>query len=291
MKSSKKSQYELDYYRIEKAILYLRAAHKKQPTLSEVARHVGLSEYHFQRLFSRWAGISPKGFLQFLTLQHAKTLLEDADQSVLQAALEAGLSGGGRLHDLFVHLEAMTPGEYKRGGIGVKIRYGFHPTPYGLAMICTTEKGICGLAFTDEDERDDAIAYQQQRWPLSRFTEDAEATSGYIRRIFHGNDDTPISCLLRGTEFQCQVWQALLSIPAGEVTTYSSIASSVGRPNSVRAAANAVGANPIAYLIPCHRVIRSTGALGGYRWGTQRKQAMLARESVRGRAQKNPSPR
>jgi AraC family transcriptional regulator, regulatory protein of adaptative response / methylated-DNA-[protein]-cysteine methyltransferase len=274
------SQYELDYRRIEKAILFLRAAQRNQPSLRDVADHVGLSEYHFQRLFSRWAGISPKSFLQFLTLGHAKTLLEDTDQSVLQAALGAGLSGGARLHDLFVHLEAMTPGEYKRGGSDLVIRYGFHPTPFGLGMICTTEKGICGLTFSEGEDREESIAYQQRRWPLSHFTEDDGATVEYIRRIFHRTHDSPVTCLLKGTEFQCQVWQALLSIPPGKVTSYSSIARSVGRPGSARAAANAVGANPIAYLIPCHRVIRGTGALGGYRWGTGRKQAMLARESA-----------
>jgi AraC family transcriptional regulator, regulatory protein of adaptative response / methylated-DNA-[protein]-cysteine methyltransferase len=274
------SQYELDYRRIEKAILFLRAAQRNQPSLRDVADHVGLSEYHFQRLFSRWAGISPKSFLQFLTLGHAKTLLDDTDQSVLQAALGAGLSGGARLHDLFVHLEAMTPGEYKRGGSDLVIRYGFHPTPFGLGMICTTERGICGLTFSEGEDREESIAYQQRRWPLSQFTEDVGATVDYIRRIFHRTHGTPVTCLLKGTNFQCQVWQALLSIPPGKVTSYSSIARSVGKPGSARAAANAVGANPVAYLIPCHRVIRETGALGGYRWGTQRKQAMLARESA-----------
>ncbi len=281
MNTERESQYDLDYRRIETAILFLRDAQTNQPSLEDVAAHVGMSAFHFQRLFSRWAGISPKKFLQFLTLQHAKILLEDARLSVLQAAIRTGLSGSGRLHDLFVKLEAMTPGEYKEKGKGLLIRYGVHSTPFGRAIICTTDKGICGLTFLAAESEQTALDYQQRRWPLSEFIEDTKATGEYSRRVFHQDKGESVECLVIGTDFQCQVWEALLNIPSGSVTTYAAIAKAVDRPRSARAAANAIGANPIAVLIPCHRVIRSTGALGGYRWGAPRKQAMLARESAK----------
>ena len=278
-------QYELDYYRIEKAIIYLRDTRGSRPVLEHLAAHVGMSQYHFQRLFSRWAGISPKKFVQYLTLQHAKNLLSSSSFSVMDTALETGLSGSGRLHDLFIKMEAMTPGQYSRGGRKLEIRYGFHPTPFGRTFVCMTDRGICGLSFTETGNESTVLAYHRNRWPQSLFREDRDETERLLARMFpedrtKNSSTDGISCVVRGTAFQCKVWEALLSIPAGAVTTYSAIASAIGSPTSVRAAANAVGANPIAYLIPCHRVIRSSGALGGYRWGLVRKQAMLARESA-----------
>ncbi len=278
------SQHEIDYARIEKAILFLNDRAGEQPELEEVAVHVGVSPYHFHRLFSRWAGVSPKRYLSFLTLNHAKSILKNNASTLLDAAFESGLSGTGRLHDLFVKLEAMTPGEYKNLKESVEIRYGFHPTPFGRALVCITGRGVCGLSFTVPELESEALEYQRQRWPLSSFREDAGETTLYIERIFsiktEGIRDRTIHCLLKGSPFQFKVWEALLTIRPGCISTYSEIAAAAGKPAAIRAAANAVGANPIAYLIPCHRVIRASGVLGGYRWGTARKQAMLARESA-----------
>ncbi len=280
------AQNELDYHRIEKAIHYVNEHAKEQPQLEEVAAHVGVSPYHFQRMFSRWAGVSPKRFLALLTLQHAKEILKKSAATVADAALQAGLSGTGRLHDLFVTIEAMTPGEYKSLGSTLEIRYGFHPTPFGRALICVTRRGVCGLSFSDNDA--EVLAYQKSRWPLSVFIHDVDETSRHIARIFsprrsNGKSSSPgdsVNCVVAGTPFQCKVWEALLEIPPGSVSTYAHIAALAGHPTSVRATGNAVGLNPVAYLIPCHRVIRKSGALGGYRWGSVRKQAMLARETV-----------
>ena len=266
-----------DYRRIEKAILFLEKNDLQQPDLKEVARSVNLSEYHFQRLFKRWAGISPKRFLQVLTLERTKDLLKDP-LSLQEVTGEAGLSSAGRLHDLFVNIESVTPGEFRKEGENVVIRYGFHPTPFGECLIAATDRGITNLSFVHEGRRSTALADLRKQWKYARISRDQEATGKYASRIFASGGNGKITVVLKGTNFQVKVWQALLKIPGGRVTTYEKIAAAAGKPDAVRAAANAVGRNPIAFLIPCHRVIRKTGALGGYHWGLVRKKAMLARE-------------
>ncbi len=270
-----------DYVRIERAIEYLEGNFRAQPELDDVARHVGLSPFHCQRLFTRWAGVSPKRFLQFLTVEHAKSLLA-SDETVLSATYESGLSSAGRLHDLFVSIQAVTPGEYRSGGAGVAIDYSVHPTPFGDALVALTDRGICGLTFFGPSSRGEAIAELEARWPAATLRESAQATRSTAARIFGRlRDDAspPLAVLLKGTNFQLRVWEALLRIPSGSATTYEQVAIAAGAPRSIRATASAIGDNAIAFLIPCHRVLRKSGALGGYRWGTARKQAMLAWES------------
>ncbi|HEX8695410.1 MAG TPA: methylated-DNA--[protein]-cysteine S-methyltransferase [Longimicrobium sp.] len=271
-----------DYQRIEQAIRYLERHYREQPRLEDVARSVHLSEFHFQRLFRRWAGISPKRFLQFLTVEHAKRRLEEC-RSVLEATYDAGLSSPGRLHDLFVSLEAVTPGEYKLRGAGLAIRYGFHETPFGTALLATTDRGVCGLAFVDEDGGGEALEDLRERWELARLAEDPRATADAARRIFdrEQGDERPLPLFVQGTNHQVRVWQALLRVPAGALVTYEALADAAGAPGSARAVANAVGRNPVAFAIPCHRVIRKLGVMGGYRWGTARKQAILGWEAAR----------
>ncbi len=270
-----------DYARIERAIAFLAANFREQPTLSEVARHVGLSEFHFQRLFRRWAGISPKRFVQYLTARHAAGLLRAAG-GVLGAAHDAGLSGGGRLHDLFVNVHAMTPGEWKAEGSGVRIEYGFHPSPFGECLVGATGRGVCWLAFVAPGTRRRALAELADAWPNAALRTAAARTHALADRIF-GNrrNGQALDLLVKGTNFQIRVWEALLALPPGVVTTYEAIAARLGTPRSTRAVANAVARNPVAFLIPCHRVIRKTGALGGYHWGTSRKRAILAWEVAR----------
>ena len=268
-----------DYLRIEQAILYLENHYKDQPELQQVADNVGLSEYHFQRLFTRWAGVSPKRFLQFLTKEGAKELL-DRSENLLETTHQVGLSSLGRLHDLFVTAEAVTPGEYKSRGAGVTIRYGIHPTPFGKCLIATTERGICHLSFVQTSEGD-VIDQLVADWKQARMIEDYKSTVSLIEPIFdlrYGHRSKPLNVHLRGTNFQLKVWEALLQIPAGEVTTYAGIASRIGNPGATRAVGSAVGHNPIAVLIPCHRVIRKVGDFGNYRYGALRKKALLARE-------------
>ncbi|HET6823820.1 MAG TPA: methylated-DNA--[protein]-cysteine S-methyltransferase [Anaerolineales bacterium] len=268
-----------DYLRIEQAILYLERYYKEQPELGEVAANIGLSEYHFQRLFTRWAGVSPKRFIQFLTKEGAKNLL-DQSENLLDTTHQVGLSSLGRLHDLFVTAEAVTPGEYKSRGAGVTIRYGIHPTPFGKCLIATTERGICHLSFVQTSEGD-AIDNLVADWKHAKMIEDHQATIQLIEPIFdlrYSHRGKPLNVHLRGTNFQLKVWEALLQIPAGEVITYAGIASKIGNPNATRAVGTAVGHNPIAVLIPCHRVIRKVGEFGNYRYGALRKKALLARE-------------
>lgn len=268
-----------DYLRIEQAILYLENHYKDQPELGEVAENIGLSEYHFQRLFTRWAGVSPKRFLQFLTKEGAKNLL-NRSENLLDTTVQIGLSSLGRLHDLFVTTEAVTPGEYKSRGSGVIIHYGIHPTPFGKALIATTERGICHLSFVQTSEGD-AIDQLVADWQEAKMVEDHKSTVGLVEPIFDLRDHhrgKPLNVHVRGTNFQLKVWEALLQIPAGEVTTYAGIASRIGKPNATRAVGTAVGHNPIAVLIPCHRVIRKVGDFGNYRYGALRKKALLARE-------------
>jgi AraC family transcriptional regulator of adaptative response/methylated-DNA-[protein]-cysteine methyltransferase len=267
-----------DYLRIEQAILYLEENTRRQPELSEIANAVGLSEFHFQRLFSRWAGISPKRFLQFLTKENAKDLL-DRSENLLNTTHQVGLSSLGRLHDLFVTAEAVTPGEYKSRGTGVTIRYGLHATPFGQCLIGLTERGICHFGFVQTSEGD-AIDELNAGWKQARMIEDQKATAPLVEPIFdlsrRGN--TPLRLHLRGTNFQLKVWEALLQIQPGTVTTYGHIASLIGRPTAMRAVGNAVGQNPVPVLIPCHRVIRNLGEFGNYHYGSARKKAMLAWE-------------
>lgn len=269
-----------DYRRIAQAIHFLEEHKLAQPSLDEVADYIGLSPFHFQRLFRHWAGVSPKRFLQFLTAEHAKQLLRQTT-SVLDTSLEVGLSGPGRLHDLMVSVEAVTPGEFKAGGEGIEIRYGLHDTPFGNCLIGLTERGICHLAFVEEGCDESSVKELRKGWPGARFVEDAGASQAIVKQIFGERKQgkaQPIPLLLRGTNFQLKVWQALLKIPEGALVSYHHLAEQLGTPSASRAIGNAVGRNPIAYLIPCHRVLRSNGELGGYRWGMDRKKALLGRE-------------
>ncbi|MBI1966173.1 MAG: methylated-DNA--[protein]-cysteine S-methyltransferase [Betaproteobacteria bacterium] len=272
-----------DYERIARAIHYLRKHSAAQPDLAAVARHVHLSEHHFQRLFTRWAGVSPKRFLQHLTVERAKARIAAA-RSTLELAGDVGLSGPGRLHELFVTLEAMSPGEYRSGGAGQRIGYGIADSPFGPCLIAATPRGICALRFLDGASRSDAAALLRDEWPNARFQFDAALAAGLGRRIFVSLDsrpDRPLALLVKGTNFQVQVWRALLNIPFGALSSYGGLARALGRPSAARAVGAAVGANPVAWLIPCHRVIRESGELGGYRWGTERKAAMLGWEAAR----------
>lgn len=266
-----------NYERIEKAIYFLENNFQHQPQLDQVASAVGMSEFHFQKIFQRWAGISPKRFLQFLTKEHVKHILKES--SLMDASYESGLSGSSRLHDLFISCEAMTPGEFKAKGKGLKISYGFHPTPFGECFIAVTERGICGLLFVDHSSREEILKNFMKDWQNASVLLKQKETQQYIQTIF-GKSKGGIQLFCRGTNFQIKVWEALLKIPSGKTVTYKTLADSIGCPKSARAVGNAVGKNSIAYLIPCHRVIRGAGGLGGYRWGVARKRAILAKESA-----------
>ena len=272
-----------DYGRIAAALNYVARHYTNQPELAEIAAHAGLSDYHFQRLFTRWVGISPKKFLQYITLAHAKERLTQSI-SVLDAALEVGLSGPGRLHDLFISYEAMTPGEYKQRGRGLTIRYGFHPTPFGECLIMLTERGICGFAFVVEGKREDTLSGLASRWGHARLVNDPQGTRATAECTFApcgARKGPSLPLLLCGTPFQIKVWEALLRIPVGALTTYEDLSFALGyRGRANQAIGQAVGANPVAYLIPCHRVIRKSGLMGGYHWGVERKLAMIGWEAV-----------
>jgi len=277
------TQAALDYQRIEKAIVYLQKHFLDQPELADVARSVHLSEFHFQRLFSRWAGISPKRFLQFLTVEHAKRQLAEF-KPVLDVALDSGLSSPGRLHDLFVSVEAVSPGEFKSRGAGLTIEYGVHPTPFGFCLMGVTRRGLCWLSFLESEQGAEGIAGMKDHWSGAEFVERPEAAAAVVDRIFAPGQEAgslPLSLLVMGTNFQLKVWHALLNIPAGAVASYDSIGKLIGAPTSSRAIGAAVGQNAIAFLIPCHRIIRNTGLLGGYRWGETRKKIILAWETAR----------
>jgi AraC family transcriptional regulator, regulatory protein of adaptative response / methylated-DNA-[protein]-cysteine methyltransferase len=265
-----------DYLRIEQAILYLENHYKEQPSLEQVASSIGLSEYHFQRLFTRWAGVSPKRFLQFLTKEGAKESL-NRSENLLETTHQVGLSSLGRLHDLFVTTEAVTPGEFKSRGEGVIIRYGIHASPFGTCLIALTDRGICHLGFVQMSEGQ-AIDNLMADWKNARMVEDSRATRPLVNAIFEAAPGTPLHLHLRGSNFQLKVWEALLQIPSGSVTTYDGLAQRIGQPGASRAVGTAVGHNPIAVLIPCHRVIRKVGEFGNYRYGAVRKKALLARE-------------
>lgn len=272
-----------DYGRISLAIETMVAAASNggtSPGLVELAAQAGLSPFHFQRLFKRWAGVSPKQFARFLTLEHAKTTLEQS-ASVLSTAFDVGLSGGSRLHDLFVAVEAMTPGEYKAQGRDLVIRHGLHDTPFGPALILVTDRGVCGFDFIAGSPAR-ALKDAKARWPLSRFVADDKATARVAAKMFtrRPGRSGDMRLLLRGTNFQLQVWAALLRIPPASISTYGAIAEAIGKPKAVRAVGTALAANPIGYLVPCHRVLRSTGLFKNYRWGASRRHAMLAWEAA-----------
>ncbi|HEY5271312.1 MAG TPA: bifunctional helix-turn-helix domain-containing protein/methylated-DNA--[protein]-cysteine S-methyltransferase [Anaerolineales bacterium] len=277
------NQLSADYRRIEQAIRFLEDNARRQPDLTEVAAYVGLSEYHFQRLFTRWAGISPKRFLQFLTKENAKTLLSRT--SVLSAAYEAGLSGPGRLHDLLVQCEAVTPGEYRAKGAGVDIAYGFHPTPFGECLLALTGRGICFLAFVD-GTRQSALEQLKLDWANANLREDPSRTRLVVEQIFASRpgasvtlqESRGIALHLHGTNFQIKVWEALMRLPPGVVTSYEALAEQVCSVKAARAVGNALARNPVAYLIPCHRVLQKAGGFGNYRYGPARKQAILGWE-------------
>jgi AraC family transcriptional regulator, regulatory protein of adaptative response / methylated-DNA-[protein]-cysteine methyltransferase len=277
------SQLSTDYARIEQALLYLERNFRRQPALKDVAESIGLSEYHFQRLFTRWVGISPKRFLQYLTKEYALRLLEQS-ADVLETAYQSGLSGPGRLHDLLVTCEAVTPGEYKLQGAGLAIRYGFHPSPFGECLLAATGRGVCALAFVDAADRARPLQALEKQWAKANLVEDPAATRPLVERIFapqSGQELPPLSLYLKGTNFQIKVWEALLRIPPGSVVSYENVAVAIGMPSAARAVSNAVAHNPIPVIIPCHRVIRKMGAIGGYRYGVARKKAMLGWEMAR----------
>lgn len=272
-----------DYNRIERAMAYIAQNASRQPTLEEVAAHVHLSPFHFQRVFCRWAGTTPKRFLQALTLERGKRMLKE-EHSLMDVSHAIGLSGGARLHDHFVTLEAVTPGEYRSDGQGIAIEYGLHNTPLGNMFAATTRRGVCRLEFLDYNGADDVLAKLLKDWPKAELVRNEEATSHVIDALFSEQPDGragPLSLHAVGTNFQVAVWRALMRIPPGKLASYSQIARATGFPNASRAVGNAVGANPIALLIPCHRVIQQSGAMGGYRWGVTKKQMAQTWEHLR----------
>lgn len=267
-----------DYQTIERSIEFIENHFSEQPSLKEIAAHAGLSEYHFQRLFKRWAGISPKRFVQYATAQYTGALLRE-DNSILEASMEGGLSSTSRLHDLFVNIYAMTPEEYRQQARSLTIHYGWSTSPFGHCLVGMTDRGVCWLSF---HERPDASALDElkSQWRGAKLSEDSIRAKEVVKKVF-GNkqDDTaPFMIHLKGTNLQIQVWEALLRIPPGKLVSYTNIAKTVDRSNAVRAIASAVGRNPVSYIVPCHRVIRRTGLLGGYRWGLARKKAILVWE-------------
>jgi AraC family transcriptional regulator of adaptative response/methylated-DNA-[protein]-cysteine methyltransferase len=272
-----------DYDQVRRIVAYLSQRWRDQPSLEAIADHVGLSTTHVHHLFRRWAGLTPKAFLQAITLDNAKTLLAGS-ASVLDAAYEVGLSGPGRLHDLFVTHEGMSPGEYKTGGAGLLMRFGFHPSPFGEAILVATERGLAGLGFVDEGDRAAALSDMRRRWPGAVYVEDPPMTAPLASRIFdpeRWRPDQPLRVVLIGTDFELRVWETLLAIPLGRATTYSDIATRIGRPKASRAVGAAVGKNPVSFVVPCHRVLGRSGALTGYHWGLTRKQAILGWEAGR----------
>jgi AraC family transcriptional regulator, regulatory protein of adaptative response / methylated-DNA-[protein]-cysteine methyltransferase len=274
-----------DYARVEKAIRYIEANYRDQPSLDRIADEAGLSPHHFQRLFSRWAGISPKQFVRYLTVDYAKAAL-DRTEPVLEAALDSGLSGPGRLHDLFVDYEAVTPGEYKTMGAGLTFRYGFHHGPFGDFLLAATDRGICSLTFVDgtPEEQDERLAELQARWPGGAFNRDQIHTGHLAELAFAprtNTEDEPLKVWLKGTNFQIKVWEALLRVPSGRLSSYGEIGQTMGKPRAARAIGSALADNPVAWLIPCHRVIRATGGFKtDYRWGSARKRAMIGWEAA-----------
>ena len=277
----KHDQTSSDYDRVRKAIAFISQEWRRQPNLDEIAEAVGISASHLHAVFRRWSGLSPKAFLQAVTLDHARRLLKD-DASLLDASLELGLSGPGRLHDLFVTHEAMSPGEWKSGGGGLTLSYGFHPSPFGEAIAVVTEHGLAGMGFVDEGDRTRALADMTCRWPKANFIENDRVTGPAVERAFTPGlwqKGQPLNIVMIGSDFEIRVWQALLSIPFGRLTTYGDLARSLGQPKAARAVGAAVSRNPISFVVPCHRVIGKSGTLTGYHWGLSRKQAILGWEA------------
>lgn len=274
-------QYGYQYARIAEAITYIERNFRQQPDLEEIAAQVHMSPFHFQRMFSEWAGVSPKKFLQYVSLQYAKRMLTEKDISLFETAVDTGLSGTGRLHDLFVRIEAMTPGEYKNGGKDLFIHYSFAITPFGQVLIASTAKGICWLTFTEDQNAE--LHCLMARFPEAKFSPGQDQHQRDALGIFSHSTKppAPVHLHLKGSPFQLKVWESLLKIPMGRLSTYGHVAELVGAPNASRAVGTAIGKNPVAYLIPCHRIIRSTGALGGYMWGETRKRAITGWEAAR----------
>ena len=268
----------INYQRIAQAIEYIKANFKQQPNLDEIADNANMSPFHFQRLFSDWAGTSPKKFLQYTTVEYAKTLLKENQATLFETAHETGLSGTGRLHDLFIGIEGMTPAEYKNGGKDLKINYSFAESPFGDILVASTEKGICYMAFSDDETT--SFSVMQNNFPNANFNQMLDSIQQNALDIFTHDWSklNKIKLHLKGTDFQLKVWQTLLKIPLGELTTYGVIANKIENPNASRAVGTAIGSNPVAFLIPCHRVIQSTGIFGGYMWGNTRKTAIIGWE-------------
>jgi AraC family transcriptional regulator of adaptative response/methylated-DNA-[protein]-cysteine methyltransferase len=275
-----------DYQTVRRIIELISENWKSQPELNELANAVGQSPTQLQKLFTRWAGLSPKGFLQAVTLDHAKRLLA-GNVPLLDASFELGLSGPGRLHDLFVSHEAMSPGVYKSGGEGLEIDFGYHPSPFGIALVMATERGMSGLSFCDPGGEADAFEDMSKRWPKARYIEDVARTAPYAVRSFDPTTwraDEPLRVVMIGTDFEIRVWEGLLNIPFGKATTYSDLGNSIGK-NAPRAVGGAVGRNPLSFVVPCHRVVGKSGALTGYHWGLTRKRAILGWETGIGSSQ------
>jgi AraC family transcriptional regulator, regulatory protein of adaptative response / methylated-DNA-[protein]-cysteine methyltransferase len=271
-----------DYEIVQRAIAYVTEHFRDQPEVETIAHAIGIDARTLTQLFRRWCGLSPKAFLQSVTLDYARRVLRESP-NILEASYEVGFSGPGRLHDLFVVHEAMSPGEWKTGGEGLTIYYGFHPSPFGFALVMVTERGLCGLAFADKGGEKTALDDMRGRWPNARYTEDSARTVVHAQRIFDSQlwkPNTPLRVVLIGTDFEIRVWETLLSIPMGKASTYSDIAKKLGNPKASRAVGAAVGKNPVSFVVPCHRVIGKSGKLTGYHWGLTRKRAMLGWEAA-----------
>ena len=275
-----KEQEKTNFSRIAEAIDYIKDNFKAQPGLEEVAEKIHLSPFHFQRLFTEWAGVSPKKFLQYLTIEHAKKMLKENQATLFETAFETGLSGTGRLHDLFINIEGMTPGEYKNGGENLSINYSFAESPFGNILVASTPKGICHIAFADDEKK--ALEILQKTFPNADYKQMVDLVQQNVLYIFTHDWSklNQVKLHLKGTEFQLKVWETLLKIPMGQLTTYGNIAKQLQQPNAARAVGTAIGDNPVAFLIPCHRVIQSTGVFGQYHWGGTRKTAMIGGEAA-----------
>lgn len=274
------TDYDINYYRVADAIGYLKDNFKNQPDLEGIARQVHLSPAHFQRIFTEWAGVSPKKFMQYLSLDYLRNRIFDTS-NLNQAADLVGFSAQSRVYDLFVSIEGVTPNEYKTYGQGLEIQYGFHTTPFGECFMAVTEKGICALSFVDDTNKQATFHAFLEKWQQAKLSLNTKNTEGVVQQIFDSNSTNKIHVWVQGTNFQLKVWEALLKIPQGSVSTYQKIADSIQNPKAVRAVGTAIGNNPIAYLIPCHRVIKATGAIGEYHWGSTRKKAILGWEMAK----------
>jgi AraC family transcriptional regulator of adaptative response/methylated-DNA-[protein]-cysteine methyltransferase len=277
MKETEKTNFS----RIEEAIGYINANFKTQPSLEEIAKNIHLSPYHFQRLFTEWAGVSPKKFLQYISVEHAKNMLKKNQSTLADAAFETGLSGTGRLHDLFINIEGMTPGEYKNGGENLSINYSYAESPFGNILVASTSKGICYMAFADDEK--ETLKTLQKNFPNARYKQMVDLIQQNALYIFT-HDWKKLSNIklhLKGTAFQIKVWETLLKIPMGQLSNYGTIANQIENPKASRAVGSAISDNPVAFLIPCHRIIQSTGSFGQYHWGSNRKTAMIGWEAAK----------